>query len=351
MTERVREGEVPAIIGLGSKVGGRVITNEQIDKMIGRNAGFIDRLMRMSGVGIEKRNWVYKGRQTASTLGTDSSKQALKMGETKKSDVNVIFVATGSSDFVAVPAAAIIQDRLGLRSDVRADDVYAACPGWIKALHNACLELTSPLGHDGSILVVGVEVLSPIRSAKKPDTFAIFADASGAALVKLVVPDKGAPTNMAFDHGSDGQYAKNLNVPAGGSKHPTTIETVEKDMHSVHMEGRLVKDQAVKRMSEKSQSVLIKAGVPIEEVDLLVPHQANLAIIRETAEALNFPMEKVFVNIDHMGNTSAASIPVALHEAYVKGVLRRNQIVVLVSFGAGMTYAAAVLPMVGLPKR
>jgi len=350
-SQTMNKERIPAITGIGKAVPPRIVINSDIDQILEKQAGFTSRLMRMAKVGIESRHWVKPGEQATSDLAVEASIQALKMAGISKEQLKTIVVATGTSDFVAVAAAAIVQHKLGLPSNIRAYDVYAACPGWVQAMQNVFADLTSSYGQGGPQLVVGAEVISPILSKNRPDTFAIFADAAGATTVDLVEPDEGAPTKIAFAFGSDGQYADKLNVLAGGSKYPTSAETVAKDMHTVNMDGRLVKEKAITRMTELTKQVLEKAGVPQEEVTLFIPHQANLQIIKETAEALNFPQERVFVTVDHMGNTSAASIPTALYEAYEQGAIKRNDILAVVSFGAGMLYAAAVLPMVGLPKK
>lgn len=156
---------------------------------------------------------------------------------------------------------------------------------------------------------------------------------------------------MAFEFGGDGGYAKKLYVPAGGSSLPASRKTVEEHKHGLYMEGEVIKEQAVKWMVELSKKVLKKTGIPLEEVKLFVPHQANLQIIKAAVEELNFPMEKVIITIGHYGNTSAASIPTSMREAWEEGKLNRNDIVLVATFGAGLTFAAAVIPMVGLPKR
>lgn len=355
MTERFREGKIPAITGIGGTHGRNVVTNADLDEMLGRRKGFTDRAMRMTGTGIEQRYWIpmenYVVKQTTSDMSVDAVIPAIEMAGIYKNDLRKIVVATSSPDFLGVSTAAMVQHKLGLSTNIQAYDLAAGCTGWAQALDEAFANLQSPAGRGGPQAVIGAEVISPVLSKKKLNTFMLFGDAAGATIVDLVKPDEGAPTNIAFVPGADGSLAEKLNVPAGGSKYPASQYTVDNDMHSMDMDGEIIKDNAIKRMVEVTKKALEQSGVPIEEVALFIPHQANLSIIQSTAEGLNFPMKKVMVTIDRYGNTSAASIPTALKEAWDVDRIKRNDIMVVATFGAGLEYIAAVLPMVGLPKK
>lgn len=351
MQKEARE-RIPAIIGLGKAVGRNIVDNAQIAANLGKDPLVIDRLMKP--VGIKSRNWVEKGEQVTSDLCTEALLQALAMADVERNSLRTIVVATSSPDYMGVPAAPIVQHKLGLSTNVRGYDITAACTGWVHALYNTFKDLSASYayGEDtGPHAVIGAEILSLILSKKQPLLYPLFGDAAGATLVDVVQPDEGVPTNWQFAFGVDGKYAESLYMPAGGSKFPACQATVDADMHTLMMDGRVVKEHAVNQMATLTKQVLEKAGVPQEEVTLLIPHQANLDIIRDTAEALNFPMEKVIVVIDHMGNTSAASIPTAITEAWESGRLQRNNMVAFATFGAGFEFAAGVIPMVGLPKK
>lgn len=354
MTERFREGEIPAITGIGKAVGRDVVTNELLDDRLERAKGITNRAMRRYRIGIEQRYWVpregHESKQTTSDLGVEALIQAIEMAGIDKNDLKKIVVATSSSDYPGVSVAAMLQHRLGLSTNIQAYDLAAGCTGWVQGVNEAFANLTSPLGRGGPQAIIGAEVISPVLSKKK-ETFVLFGDAGGATVVDLVKPDEGAPTNMVFVPGADGSLADKLNVIAGGSKYPASQYTVDNDMHSMTMEGDIIKDNAIRRMTEVTKKALEESGVPMEEVALFIPHQANLSIIQSTAEGLNFPMEKVMVTIDKYGNTSSASIPTALREAWDVNRIKRNDIMVVATFGAGLEYIAAVLPMVGLPKK
>lgn len=355
MTERFTEGKIPAIIGIGKAVPKRVVTNENIDGILERAKGLTDRAMRRNGTGIQQRYWIpregHESKQTTSDLAAEALAEAIKMAGIDKNDLRKIIVATSSPDFMGVPVAAMVQHKLGLPTNMQAYDLAAACTGWVQALDDTFANLQSLVGRGGPQTIIGAEVISPVLSKNKGNTFILFGDAAGAAIVDLVTPDKGVPTNRAFVPGTDGSLSEKLNVPAGGSKYPASQYTVDNDMHSMYMEGDIIEENAIRRMTEVTKKVLEESGVPMEDVALFIPHQANLSIIKATAESLNFPMERVMVTVDRYGNTSAAAIPTALREAWDKNRIKRNDVMVVATFGAGLVYAAAVLPMVGLPRK
>lgn len=355
---RFPEGEpTPAIISVGMATGSRCVPNQDIDIFLGRTLGLTDRLMRAGRVGIEQRFWV--GGQVTSDLCVSALQEAMEKAGIRPSDIKGLFVATSSPDMQGVSEAANVQYKAGLPNKLLASTNSDACPGFPHALHRAFAELTSPLGLSGYVAVIGAEVMSlvlgrdngfshPERS--KEQIAVLVGDGAGAVIVKKVVPDKGAPTNFGFAAGVDGQYADELGVEAGGSRLPTSLKTVQEGRHLIHMNGRVIFEQAVKRMSEAATEALADAGIPVEEIDFFVPHQANRRIMEAVANNLQIPMEKVVITIDKYGNTSSSSIPIALYEAVTVERIKRNHIVLTSSFGAGLIYAAQVFPMVGLPR-
>lgn len=348
---RIPEGEIPAITAVGHGVGKHVITNAAFAEHIGRKSEIIDRLMAQAGIGIEQRYWVEKGEQATSDLCVDAFEEALAMTDLQGRAVKTLYIATSSPDFQGVSTAAIVQEKLGLPTTIIGSNNADACPGWINAAYRAMTDLTSPLGRGGVAVVIGAETISPLLSKKKPLVSALFGDAAGATIWQNVKPDSDDLRSYGFGFGVDGRFVEDLLIRGGGSKYFTTEETLANDWHSLDMNGPVIFDQAVRRMSEATRQALADAGIPVEEVDIFVPHQANRKIIEATAEALGVPMEKVIVTIDRYGNTSAASIPTAIYEGVRSGEIERNMIVATAAFGAGLSYGAAIFPMVGLPER
>ncbi|MBI2031951.1 MAG: ketoacyl-ACP synthase III [Candidatus Levybacteria bacterium] len=342
--------KIPAIIGVGSAFPQRVVTNEMVDPMIGGKPGLTDRLMRRI-VGIQERRWVIPGEQTTSDLAVEALNQALDMAGIEKEALKSIVVGTSSPDYYGVADAAIIQDRMGLPVSVRGYDVSAGCTGWAQALKNIFSDISSPYGDGGPQVAIGSEILSPALNREERLSFPLFGDGAGATIADLVEPDNGMDIKPVIRCGVDGKFAENLCMRAGGSKNPGTIETMAKGWHTLHMDGKEIGEQAPVRMAEVSKRVLEEANLSIENVTLFIPHQANLSIMKETAGVLNIPESKVIITIDRYGNTSTATIPTALREAWDKGKIKRNDILLFATFGAGLTFAAGILPMIGLPNK
>lgn len=341
------EGKVPAVIGFGHAVPSRLMTNADLDLFLGKKSGFTDRVMKVSKAGIKVRYWVDVGREATSDLAVRSIQESLRNTGIDPQELSAIRLGSTSPDMQGVSTVAIVQNKLGLRNNIMGSNNADACPGWTYALYNAVTDLSSPYGRGGVQAAVGAEVISTNLSPKVPDSI-LFGDGAGAALVRMVTPDPGVPTNLGFSFGLDGRFADDLGVKAGGSMRPTSYETVRNDEHALRMNGRVIHEQAVLRMAQAAKEALDEAGVPIEEVDLFVPHQANLAIMGDTAETLGIPMEKVVVTIEKYGNTSTSTVPLAMYEAYIEGRMKRNQIVAWTTFGAGLNYNGGVMVMNGL---
>lgn len=340
--------KIPAIIGVGVAFPNRVVTNEMVDPMIGAKPGVTDRLGHTTG--IKERRWVIPGEQTTSDLAVEALNHALDMAEIDKNALKSIVVGTSSPDYYGVADAAIIQHRMNLPISVRGYDISAGCTGWAQALKNIFTDISSPYGDGGPQIAIGSEILSPALNKEERLSFPLFGDGAGATIVDMVEPDEGIDVKPVIRFGVDGQFAENLCMRGGGSKNPGTIETMTKGWHTLHMDGGVIGKQAPLRMAELGRQVLEEARMSIENVTLLIPHQANLAIMKDVAEALNVPQEKVIVTIDRYGNTSTATIPTSLREAWDQKKISRNDILLFVTFGAGLTVAAGILPMVGLPR-
>jgi len=233
--------------------------------------------------------------------------------------------------------ATIVQDAIGAHR-AAAFDLSAACPGWIYGLVMAQQSIATGLYN--CVLVIGVEMLSKMVNWKDRNTCVLFGDAAGAAVLQPVSEGRGI---LASVLGSEGAGGCHLHTPAGGSRRPTTPETVEQGLHYIHMNGSEVFKFAVRVMNEATVQVLEKAGLTVADIDLLVPHQANIRIIDNAKKRLEIPEEKVVVNLDRYGNTSSASIPVALCEALDEGRVKDGDLLVFVSFGAGLVWGSVAL--------
>ena len=318
------------IIGLGKYLPDRVMTNNDLEEIVDTSDEWIK-----TRTGIEKRR-IAADDQAASDLGIEAAKEALKDAEIKAEDLDLIIVATSTPDMMFPATACIIQDKLGAKK-AAAFDLEAGCSGFVYSISVATNFIES--GMYDNILIVGTEVLSKIMNWEDRGTCVLFGDGAGAAV--LSAAEEGGI--LATDLGADGSGADTLYQPAGGSRNPATHETVDNNGHCLYMEGTPVFKFAVKTMGKASIKVLEKAGVKKEDVDLLVPHQANTRIIAAAAKRLELSDEQVYVNLPEYGNTSAASVPIALVEAKEKGLLNNGDKIVLVAFGAGLTWASAVL--------
>lgn len=344
----VTKETIPGFLGLGKAVGSRKISNEMIAQMLGRRVEVVNRLGGRTG--IENRNWVDED-QATSDLATEAIIMALEMAKTEPRSLKAIRVGTMSEDYHAVPVSAMVQERVGSPNLGNYHDVGAACVSFLHALYGTYTSLTSPLGEGGPQAVVGAEVISRSIDKSRPDTFLLFGDAASAVIMDNVPDSYGLFKYIAFQFGADGRHAKELYIPSGGSRSPSSHETIENKEHCIFMNGKLVKINAVSRMVECLHMVFEKVGLKPGDLAMLFPHQANLEIIEDVAKSLNFPMERIYVNIDRVGNTSAASIPLAMTDAYYEGKLLPDEMIGMCSFGAGMEFGAAVMPTVGLPPR
>lgn len=345
----------PEIIGLGKARGPRNITNQDVARMLneGRDKGqreipekVVDRLAKR--VGLEQRGWLNEN-DGASYLGTIATRQAMEMAGITIADVKSIIVATGLPDYLGVPTGTIIVENLGGNKKTQTADISGACPGFFHALKSVYESLSSPYGIGGPQVCVAAEPTSKGINPKVPETYMLFGDGGGAFVMDIVGVDSSEPL-FTFDFGNDPSLREDLYVPAGGSRIQVNEEALAQNLNCIRMNGEKVKEAAIRYMTEMAESVLAKSRMTLADIDLVIPHQANLEIIKEVAKNLEVPNEKLYVNIQRYGNTSAGSIPIAIREAWEEGKLKRGDKILAVTFGAGLNFAGAIIPTNGLPE-
>lgn len=319
------------ITGLGSCVPERVLTNFDLEKMVDTTDEWI-----RTRTGIRERRIADETTAT-SDLAIVAARRALAEAQLDPADLDLIIVATVTPDMLFPSTACILQDRLGARR-AAAFDLEAACSGFLYALAAGAQFIET--GMYNNVLIVGAETLSKIVDWTDRSTCILLGDGAGAAVLQPSGDERGI---LSIHLGADGGGGDLLKQPAGGSRCPATEETVRNRLHYVHMNGREVFKFAVKVMGEAAQTVLQACNLTFNDVDYYIPHQANYRIIEASARRFGLPMERVLVNIDRYGNTSAASIPMALDEAVSEGKIKPGDIVLLVAFGGGLTWGAAAI--------
>lgn len=319
------------IIGTGVSIPSKVLNNFDLEKMVETSNEWI-----LERTGISERRLV-NGTETASTLAVTAIQEALKNANIPVNELEMILVGTATGDMPFPSTACLVQQKLNAPK-IAAFDVTAACCGFIYALSVAKQFVAT--SEYKTIAVVGSEVLSKIVDWKDRNTCVLFGDGAGAVILKQCGKDDGVLGTHLW---ADGSFASLLEIPAGGSRFPASHETVDKRMHYMKMAGSEVFKQAVRVMAQGVEVVLKKAGLSLADIDLFIPHQANLRIIKAVGDRLKVPKEKVFVNIHKYGNTSSASTPIALYEAQKEGRIKKGDIVVMAAFGAGLTMASCVI--------
>lgn len=320
-----------AIVGLGTAAGERVLLNEDLERMVDTSDEWI-----VSRTGIRERR-ITEATTATSDLACAASLEALAEAKVRPEDLDCIIVATVTPDMPFPSTACLLQARLGAHR-AAAFDIGAACAGFIYALGIAARFIEG--GAYESVLVVGGETLSKITDYTDRSTCVLFGDGAGAAVLR---PSEQGFGVLATTLGADGRGADLLKLPAGGSRLPASHETIDRRLHYIQMNGSEVFKFAVRIMGDACLEALAACGLGKEDVDVFVPHQANWRIIDAAARRLGVPEERVVVNIDRYGNMSSASVPVALAQAVRAGRVRPGDIVVLVAFGAGLTWGATVL--------
>jgi 3-oxoacyl-[acyl-carrier-protein] synthase-3 len=319
------------IAGIGRSIPPRVVTNHDLEKLVDTDDAWI-----RSRTGIRERRVVADGVAT-SDLAVEAAREALENAGVAVDDLDLIIVGTATPDMLFPATACLVQDRIGARR-AGAYDLSAACSSWAYGVAMGHAAIAS--GTADSVLVIGAETLSRITDWTDRSTCVLFGDAAAAVVLRPCALDEGF---LAFHLGSDGAGAPLIALPAGGSRLPTSEETVASGSHYLKMNGREVYKFAVRIIPRVIEEVVAAAGLAIEEIECFIPHQANIRIIEAAAERLGQPMERFFVNVDRYGNTSSASVPVALYEALEQGRIRPGDHVVFVAFGAGLTWGAAVM--------
>lgn len=319
------------IIGTGKYVPDRILTNQELEQMVDTNDEWIT-----TRTGIKERR-IAAAHQATSDLAYHAAVEALNKAGVAAEEIELIIVATITPDQAFPSTACLIQDRLGARS-AAAFDLSAACSGFIYGLASATSMIKSGLYQNA--LVIGAECLSRITDYTDRNTCILFGDGAGAVVLGEVDKGKGF---LSFELGADGAGGDLLKVEAGGSRMPVSQEAIDQKLNCIYMAGRDVFKFAVRIMGSTAEKALEKAGLSKHDADLLVPHQANIRIIQAALERLDMPQEKSVVNLDRYGNVSAASIPLALAEAVEQGKVNSDDILVMVGFGGGLTWGAAVL--------
>ena len=320
----------PGILGTGSFLPERVLTNRDLERMVDTNDEWI-----VTRTGISERRMVQPDVAT-SDLAIEAARRALEDAKTPPGEIDLVIVATITPDMFFPSTACLVQHALGA-TGAGAFDLSAACSGFVYGISTASSMIAS--GSIEKALVIGAETLTKITNYEDRTSCILFGDGAGAVVLG---PADGR--NVVYTKlGSDGSGADMMKLPAGGSRIPATAESVQEKLHYMVISGREVFKFAVIRMQECIQDALDARGYTADDISLIVPHQVNLRILTAAAEKFGLPMEKIQVNINRYGNTSAASVPIALDEAVKEGRLEPGDVVILIAFGAGLAWASALI--------
>ena len=320
------------ISALGTYVPPRLLTNADLEKMVDTTNEWI-----MSRVGIRERHIVEKGVAT-SDLAVEAAKRALAQRGFTPTDIEAIIIGTVTPDMFFPSTACLVQHKLGAKG-AWGFDVSAACSAFLYSLQTGAQFIAT--GLHKRVLVIGSDVMSSVIDYTDRATCVIFGDGAGAAILEPAEDDSVGLID--FMHEIDGSGGCYLYMPGGGSLNPSTKETVEKRMHYVHQDGQQVFKFAVRKQTELCQKLLERNGLKGSDIDVFIPHQANLRIINATADRLGLRPESVIVNIEQYGNTTAGTIPLAMNTAIEQGKLKKGSLVLLASVGAGFTVGATLL--------
>ncbi len=326
------------IVGWGKYVPTKVVTNADLSRTVDTSDEWI-----VSRTGIRERRIVASPKETTATMSIAAAKEALQVAGIAPSELGLIIVATATPEYSFPATACVVQDALGAE-DAGAFDLSAGCSGFVYGLAMGAQAISS--GAQDCVLVIGAETLSRIVNWHDRETCVLFGDGAGAVVLRGGDAPGGVLSTLLRADGSGGE---SLMLPAGGSHQPPTLDTVTQGLHYVRMNGREVFRFATRVMDKAARQVVADAGLTMDNIEIFIPHQANLRIIQAAARALGMPMEKFFINLDRYGNTSSASIPVALCEAVAAGRIQPGDHVAMVGFGAGLTWAAAVVQW-GAPR-
>jgi 3-oxoacyl-[acyl-carrier-protein] synthase III len=318
------------IAGIGSYVPARVLTNADLERMVATSDEWI-----RERTGIRERRIAATG-EACSDLAVQAGKRALTAAGLAATDLDMILVATCTGDYPLPATACLVQHQLGA-TKAAACDLSAACCGFVYALSVADAYIQTGMRH---VLVIGSEVMSAITDWTDRNTCVLFGDGAGAAVVSASDGERGI---LSTHLRSDGTLCELIMVPGGGSRTPPSEKVIDERLQYIKMKGNETFKVAVRSLEEIARSTLAANHLRVEDIDLYVPHQANIRILKAVMERLSLPIEKVMLNVDRYGNTSAASIPIALDEAVREGRIKDGSLVMLGAFGAGLTWASAVI--------
>lgn len=323
------------IAGMGRSIPPRIMTNAELERLVDTSDEWV-----RTRTGILERRVAGEGVAT-SDLAVEAAREAMLDAGIGADDIDLIIVGTASPDMLFPATACLVQDRLGARR-AGAFDASAACSSWAYAVAMGHASIAA--GTAETVLVIGAETLSRITDWTDRATCVLFGDAAAAVVLRPCEPGWGF---LAFHLGSDGSGGPLICLPGGGSRLPASAETVARRDHYIKMNGREVYKFAVRAIPRAIAQVAAAAGVAVADVDCFIPHQANIRIIEAAAQRLGQPMSKFFVNVERYGNTSSASVPVALYEAVEQGRIRAGDVVIFVAFGGGLTWGAATMRWTG----
>jgi len=321
----------PKISALGTYVPPRLLTNADLEKMVETTDQWI-----RERTGIRERHIADKGVAT-SDLGLQAAKRALAERKISPDDLDAIIVATVTPDMLFPCSACLVQHKLGAKQ-IWGFDLNAACSSFVYALQVGSRFVAT--GVHKKVMVIGADVMSSIIDYTDRATCVIFGDGAGAVILEPADDSLGM---IDFLHEVDGSGGCSLFMPGGGSLNPSTHETVDQKMHYVHQDGQAVFKFAVRKMAELCEKLLERNGLSSKDIDVFIPHQANKRIITATAERLGLPMDKVIIDIDRYGNTTSATIPLAMNTARQEGKLKKGDLVLLAAVGAGFTVGTTLL--------
>lgn len=319
------------IIATGSYVPEKVITNHDLARIVDTSDEWI-----VTRTGIRERR-IADPHIATSDLATIAARRTLESAHLTPQDIDMIIVATVTPDMHFPSTACLVQRNIGA-TNASAFDLEAACSGFLYGIIVANQFVAT--GFCKNVMVIGAECMSKFVNWKDRNTCILFGDGAGAVVVSRVDEGYGFLSQVL---GADGSGAELLMLEAGGSRKPPTFETVEKELHYIHMDGSEVFKFAVQTMAAMAEEAVQRAGLTKEQVDFLIPHQANIRIIEAARKKLELPEDKVYINLDRYGNMSAASIPVALDEAVKQGRIKKGHNIVMVGFGAGLTWGACTI--------
>ncbi|MCR1898145.1 ketoacyl-ACP synthase III [Irregularibacter muris] len=319
------------ISGTGHYVPEKILTNKELEQLVDTSDEWIT-----TRTGIRERRIAGKGEAT-SHLAIQAANRALESAGVSPEELDCIIVATVTPDMAFPSVACIVQEQIGARN-AAAFDIEAACTGFIYGITIANQFIQNDFY--SKVLVIGADTLSKITDYSDRNTCILFGDGAGAVIVEKSEENRGI---LSAKLGADGSGGKLLHQPGGGSLNPASVFTIENSMHYIKMEGNEVFKFATRKMSSSALEVIEKANLTVEDIDFIIPHQANIRIIEAASKRLNISKDKIFTNLDKYGNMSAASIPVALDEAVRNSHIKKGDNIIIVGFGGGLTWGAAAI--------